>query len=150
MDGIAQLPLLLNQTSKLYLGILTEELGRCGITKPQILVVEQLMEGRKTIGEISKAVDLSYSTVSGIIDRLERDNLVMRSKDEKDRRIVWVSLTEEPEWLKKNVPFMQEEYFPGVFAGISEEKVQQIAESLEVLNTFLEQKYKTLCRERGK
>ncbi|TGU57381.1 MarR family transcriptional regulator, partial [Mesorhizobium sp. M00.F.Ca.ET.186.01.1.1] len=48
----------------------------------------------KTMGEICKAVDLSYSTTSGLINRMEQENLVRRFRDQTDRRIVWVSLTE--------------------------------------------------------
>jgi len=140
MDLKQQLPLLLSCTSKLYFALVSEELEAFGITKPQILVLDQIKFAPKTVGEISKAVDLSYSTVSGIIDRLERAQIISRQKDERDRRIVWVSLVDNGEKLKEKIPFMQSNYHEQLFPGISDEEAEKITEALQLINHYLEQK----------
>ncbi len=149
MESLSRLPELLARTNKLYISILTEELERWGITKPQILVLEQLKEGPRTVGEISKRVDLSYSTVSGIIDRLERASIVVRKRDEKDRRVVWVSPVVNIPDLHDKFPFLHQRYYDEMFAGMTDEEAAQICQSLELLARYLERKRAALMQEKG-
>ena len=50
-------------------------------------------EGKMRIGDLSKKMGLSNSTVSGIIDRLEKQGVVERIRSEEDRRVVYVDIT---------------------------------------------------------
>ncbi|QOS99086.1 MarR family transcriptional regulator [Brevibacterium sp. JNUCC-42] len=134
---------------KLYIGIFTQELMKSGITKPQIMVIEQVKENPRTIGEISKKLELSYSTVSGIIDRLEKANLVVRKRDHNDRRMVWVSLVHDFSQIQNRFPVMKDHYLPDVFVGMKKQEQKQITQSLELLNHYLEKKYHSLLKERG-
>jgi DNA-binding MarR family transcriptional regulator len=49
--------------------------------------------GRATSGELARRLWIRPASMTGIIDNLERDGLVERSRDEADRRQVWISLT---------------------------------------------------------
>lgn len=61
--------------------------GGSGLTVPQISVLEELAnEDGLSLKELSRRLSLSHSTVSGIIDRLEKRELVRRAVDEQDRR----------------------------------------------------------------
>jgi DNA-binding MarR family transcriptional regulator len=40
--------------------------------------------------ELAKATGLSFATITGIIDRLEKAGYVRRKRDDKDRRLVLV------------------------------------------------------------
>jgi DNA-binding MarR family transcriptional regulator len=89
--------------NKLRSTLMYTEMKAMGVTGPQFFILRELfLEQPKTIGELSKALELSNSTVTGIIDRLERQGLVMRQRDGKDRRVVWVSTTENCMMLKKD------------------------------------------------
>ncbi|MCG6197580.1 MarR family transcriptional regulator, partial [Anoxybacillus sp. LAT_38] len=55
---------LLKRLNKTITTMATRELGKFGLTVPQLMVLRQIKCEPKTIGQISKAVDLSYSTVS--------------------------------------------------------------------------------------
>ncbi|WNC12321.1 MarR family transcriptional regulator [Brevibacillus brevis] len=94
MKELIQLAKLLREASALFSSISKKELDSGDVTWQQVLILEQIEKGPKTMGDITKAVDLSYSTTSGLINRLEQENLVRRFRDSSDRRIVWVSLTE--------------------------------------------------------
>lgn len=94
MKELIQLAKLLREASALFSSISKKELDSGDVTWQQVLILEQIEKGPKTMGDISKAVDLSYSTTSGLINRLEQENLVRRFRDKSDRRIVWVSLTD--------------------------------------------------------
>ncbi|MEW9668524.1 MarR family winged helix-turn-helix transcriptional regulator [Ammoniphilus sp. 3BR4] len=119
---------------------ITRELSEYGITLPQLLVLRKIATGPKTIGDISKSISLSYSTVSGIIDRLEREKLVRRIRDEEDRRVVWIQKTEKVEEIKKQAPVFQESYYAYLFEGLTEDEMDQIIQSLELLTMILEKK----------
>jgi MarR family transcriptional regulator, organic hydroperoxide resistance regulator len=47
-----------------------------------------------TLGELSRELELSHSTVSGIVDRLQAKDLVDRTPSLDDRRYVQISLAE--------------------------------------------------------
>jgi MarR family 2-MHQ and catechol resistance regulon transcriptional repressor len=65
------------------------------ITVSQFAVLEALFHlGSMTQGEVSTKVLKSGSNMTTVIDNLERDGLVRRERDAKDRRVIHVHLTE--------------------------------------------------------
>lgn len=94
MEELIRLAKLLRETSELFTCKTSQELDTPDVTWQQVLILEQVVQNPKTIGEISKAVEMPYSTISGLVDRLERENLVKRVRDEHDRRVIWVALTD--------------------------------------------------------
>src|SRR5947207_15652693 len=49
--------------------------------------------GRATTGDLARRLWITPATMTGIIDNLERDGHVQRTRDDADRRQVWVSAT---------------------------------------------------------
>lgn len=65
-----------------------------GITAPQGMVLGILdKEKRIKITELSSKLSLPNSTVSGLVDRLEKQGMVVRERSEEDRRVVYVSIS---------------------------------------------------------
>jgi MarR family transcriptional regulator, 2-MHQ and catechol-resistance regulon repressor len=65
------------------------------LTPSQFAVLEALYHlGSMTQGEISNKILKSTSNLTTVIDNLERDGLVRRERDAKDRRVIHVHLTE--------------------------------------------------------
>lgn len=81
-------------------------LERYGVTVPQSGVLRVLQrKGPLPIGTLAERLFLKTSTVSGIIDRLERDGLVSRLRGNSgDRRVVHVSLTDKGQELAVRLP----------------------------------------------
>lgn len=70
-------------------------LKKTGLTAPQLAVLQTLRrQGALSGRAVSQAVSLSQPTVTSILDRLERDRLVVRERSVSDRRVVHVRLTE--------------------------------------------------------
>jgi DNA-binding MarR family transcriptional regulator len=71
---------------------------KCGpgeLTQTQIRALFKLdSAGESTAGDLAKAAELSPASVSAMLDHLERDGIVERSRSVSDRRVVVVSLTE--------------------------------------------------------
>jgi DNA-binding MarR family transcriptional regulator len=60
------------------------------------------------LGDLSKEVSLSHSTVSGIVDRLEKRGLVKRDPDDLDRRIMRVRPTPQVDsWIQEQLPTLK-------------------------------------------
>jgi DNA-binding MarR family transcriptional regulator len=70
---------------------------KCGpgeLTQGQIRALFTLdVKGEATAGELAKAAELSPASVSTMLDHLERDGIIERTRAEHDRRVVVVTLT---------------------------------------------------------
>jgi len=113
------------------------ELGTVGdLTYSQFAVLEALYHlGHMTQGEISMKVLKSGSNMTTVIDNLERDGLVRRERDAKDRRVIHVHLTEAGKGKIEAV-------FPGHVAALVEE--------FSVLSASEQETLGELCKKLGK
>jgi DNA-binding MarR family transcriptional regulator len=67
---------------------LQAEFARGNLTGPQRLVMSVLVRGQGlSLKQLSEAVSLAHSTVSGIVDRLVKQGLIERQSHPTDRRI---------------------------------------------------------------
>jgi DNA-binding MarR family transcriptional regulator len=76
---------------------LTKELARrAQLTGPQLTVLKILETlGDLSLSELSDRIRAQNSTVTGIIDRMEREGLVVRARSTEDRRVVHIQLTDK-------------------------------------------------------
>ncbi len=71
-----------------------QRLSPFGLTSPQYFVFNALWMGDSvSVGELGERVSLDSSTLTGIIDRMERSGYVERRPNPDDRRSVLVFLT---------------------------------------------------------
>lgn len=67
--------------------------GDLDLTPAQMHIVLWLgMDGPLTMGALARAVGVTEKTITGVVDRLERDQLVHRERGPADRRVVHVRL----------------------------------------------------------
>ena len=70
-----------------------EILSDFDITVPQFSALQILIYNETlTIGELSKKMDLACSTITDLVDRMEKTGLVARKRDENDKRVVIVDV----------------------------------------------------------
>jgi DNA-binding MarR family transcriptional regulator len=112
---------------------------RYGVTVPQLICLLKLDElGSLSIKELSTSVNLSASVVVGIIDRLEKQDFVIRERSVRDRRIVRVYLAEKAKQLIANSPSPLQENLKEAFAELPELERATIALSLEKVCSMME------------
>ncbi len=76
-----------------------------GITGPQLWALKTLSSnGSLSVGELSQRMYLHPSTISGVIDRLEKKKCVQRDRAKEDRRVVRVRLTPLGKNLARKAP----------------------------------------------
>ena len=64
------------------------------ITSSQLMVLFLLSQnGELTMGRISQMLDLTPRAITGLMKGLERKKYIVRTKDKKDLRVIWVKLT---------------------------------------------------------
>ena len=93
----AELARLLRDINRWYRDQSVEaDIARSGLTFPQVAAVTVLYEkGPLSLKDLSRELALSHSTVSGIVDRLERQDLVVRGTDHTDRRVSRIAVTRQ-------------------------------------------------------
>jgi DNA-binding MarR family transcriptional regulator len=76
---------------------ITKELARrADLTGPQLTVLKMLEGvGDLSLSDLSDRIRAQNSTVTGIIDRMEREGLVVRTRSTEDRRVVRIKLTDK-------------------------------------------------------
>jgi MarR family transcriptional regulator, organic hydroperoxide resistance regulator len=76
--------------------------ARYGLTSPQFqLLKAAVQDNNVTLGGLSEQLNCSRGNVTGIVDRLERDQWLKRERSTDDRRVITVRLTEKGEQVAK-------------------------------------------------
>jgi DNA-binding MarR family transcriptional regulator len=91
-----------------------------GLTGPQLAVVKMLEPvGKLSLSELSDRIRARNSTVTGIIDRMEREGLVERRRSEEDRRVIHIVLTRQGQKLANDIPVEPVQIFRQVLSELS-------------------------------
>ena len=110
-----------------------------GVTVPQIICLVKVVEkGPLNTNALSKEIFLTSSTVIGILDRLEEKGYILRTRDTKDRRQVFVDSTGAGKKLVKNTPGLINETLCNAFNELSKLELSTIALSLEKIIGLME------------
>lgn len=116
---------------------------RVDLTVPQLIclkAVAEIGEERTTVSEIAKTVSLSPATVSRIVDKLVRKELVERHRWKSDRRKVYVELTAAGLERYLALPAPLDERFLARLAEMPEKECSALLHSLERIVTLMDAK----------
>lgn len=103
-----------------------------GLTAPQILLLQTIRDkGQLTIGELANEMSLSQATVTTIIDRLEKRNLVFRERSEQDKRKVHACLSDDAREMLKTSPVPLQEHFAKQFSDLQDWEQTMIISALQ-------------------
>jgi len=107
---------------------ITKELARrAQLTGPQLTVVKILEQiGDLSLSELSEKIRAQNSTVTGIIDRMEREGLVVRERSTQDRRVVIIKLTPKGTELAENVPLEPMKVFQSALSSLSKDEMREL------------------------
>ena len=108
------------------------------LTGPQGFMLGTLAcNGQMKISDLSEKMALSNSTVSGIVDRLEKQGLVERIRSNEDRRVVIVRATEQFHKCKRDKMTRIEDIIQQQMSAATQEELDKILEGLTILKTIL-------------
>jgi DNA-binding MarR family transcriptional regulator len=88
--------------------------------------------------KIAQHIMVNSSTVTGVIDRLEKKGFLERMRNSKDRRVITIALTENGTELANNAPLpVQERMIKGIRA-LTERERDQIIQALRTLTEMVD------------
>ncbi len=114
---------------------------RVGLTGPQLVILHEIAACTEmTPGEIARAVSLSQSTVTGILDRLEKRQLISRRRSDGDKRRIMVRITDGGNRILEEAPPLMQETFVERFSGLQEWEQSMILSALQRLVSLMDAK----------
>lgn len=103
-----------------------------GELRPSYLVVLWCLweeEGVK-MSELARCAGLEPSTMTGLLDRMERQGFVTREADPDDRRALRIHLTESGRSLRETAQRLVQETIDLLFEGIDDKEIDAINDVL--------------------
>jgi DNA-binding MarR family transcriptional regulator len=115
------------------------EIFCCGVTMSQcstIMVIGK--KGKMTMNALSDWMSLATSTMTRIVDNLVRDGYIERTQDERDRRVVQVSLTDKGQELFQVIYGIYHDYHKRIVDNIPSNALHNVVECLQILRDAIE------------
>lgn len=121
-----------SKTSKKMADMFNERLILLGVTRVQWIAMYYLLKyGDLSQRELGERMDIKESTVARLLDRMEEEGLLKRTKVREDRRVKYIKLTQKgKERIEELLPEGQKmsELFS---TGITEEEIEVFKRVLE-------------------
>ncbi|MDD4182475.1 MAG: MarR family transcriptional regulator [Candidatus Omnitrophica bacterium] len=128
---------------------LTMELHKNKITLPQFFVLEFLSrEGGSKMTELAHFMNVTTAAMTGIVDRLVREEYIERIYDKNDRRIIKVKLTNAGNILVRKTCERKQQMIIKIFEKISEADREHYLRILKQVNKILLEESDAGKRER--
>jgi MarR family transcriptional regulator, organic hydroperoxide resistance regulator len=115
------------------------DVAKSGLTGPQVRALEVLFDrGPLSLKDLSTQLQLSHSTVSGIVDRLARRGFVRRESEAGDRRVSRIAVTQEVVRYARAAPRRLFTPLASALQSVPRAERQQIIDTLERLAELVE------------
>lgn len=111
-----------------------------GVSIPQILCLGYLNNSENyqaTQKELRDYLSLNSSTVSGIINRLEKRSYIARLPKRADRRTTHIVMTSKGSDLLKQTPLLLHEKLSKKLEDVSDDHTSDISEALDLIINYL-------------
>ena len=112
-----------------------------GVSIPQVLCLNFLKISpnfQATQSEIKKFLNLNASTVSGIINRLEKKGYLARLPKSVDKRVVNIALTSSGDKALSTMPSLLHEQLSFKLKQLNDQELRTVEDGLETLVKILE------------
>lgn len=109
------------------------------LTTSQFLLLQYVaQQGQALPSSIAKALELKQATITVLLNQLEDAGLVTRSRDTRDRRRVWVRLTDAAHAILEQSPDLLQGRFESAFDRLEDWEQTMIISTLERIASMLD------------
>lgn len=109
-----------------------KDMDSYGVNATEFMVLELLYNrGPQAIQVIGNKVLLASSSITYVINQLEKKDFVKRKKNEKDRRVTLVSLTVEGQELMDEIFPQHSSIIESLFEDLTDEDLVKLANNLK-------------------
>ena len=117
------------------------QMKKFGITPPQFEVLISLWtEDGLVLSDLSKRLSRDGPTITGIIDRMEKKQLVRRERSTRDRRIIKVFVTDKAKSMKDELTELQHTAGEDIIENFSKKDIETLEHLLAKLLSNIEKK----------
>ena len=134
MDNNVSLGYLLNSAARLAKGNITGRMDTLGLTFPQSMVLKVIKENENnsqlTMAAIARRLNSNRPNIMGIVDRLEKQGLVNRTVNPKNRSAYIITLTNEARAVMQRLQDMSQQTTDEALSGFTKEEAATVREYL--------------------
>ena len=113
--------------------------SRTGLTTSQFIILQIVARDGKVLpSAVAKAAGLTQATVTSLVDKLERAELVNRRRDTEDRRRIWIEVTAAGRKALAASPDLLQDRFQAAFLKLADWEQAMIIAALERVSTMLD------------
>jgi len=117
------------------------QMKKYNITPPQFEVLVNLWkDDGLVLSDLGRRLSRDGTTITGIIDRMEKKELLARRRNTRDRRVIQVYLTEKAWQIKDNLMQMQKEAGMNITGGFSDQDIKTLEDLLHKVLKNVEDK----------
>ncbi len=103
------------EVKQLFFQLMSDMSCRFGVTGIQLMTLKALRDRPEIgLGELAEHMRLGSSTVSGVIDRLVKAELVIRERPANNRRVLVLKLSEKGEQVLQDADSAYRQYLSGL------------------------------------
>ncbi|OOE06391.1 MarR family transcriptional regulator [Anoxybacillus kestanbolensis] len=125
---------------KLAADLAKEEIG---LTKPQFFILNLLSKrGKCTVSELADEMFVKPSAITTMIDRLYKSGFVLRDRDEEDRRVVYVQLSEKGKEMLQHARAERRKIIERYLSQLQLEELEQFVYIIEKIAAINEKEEK--------
>lgn len=111
-----------------------EDIKRYGLNPTEFAVLELLFnKGDQPIQKIGEKILLASSSITYVVDKLEKKQLLVRKPCPKDRRVTHASITSAGAELLSNIFPQHKEAIQQIFGGLDSDEKEKMIEQLKKL-----------------
>jgi MarR family transcriptional regulator, organic hydroperoxide resistance regulator len=128
------------QTTKRKIVSEMSELKKFGLTGPQFYILHLLHEhGKMTVTELAEKLEVKPSAVTVMIERLHKNQFVTRERDENDRRVVVMELTEQGKDVLNQACDKRKEVLKRYLSYLNTDEIQSLVRIYEKLANAIQE-----------
>jgi len=118
------------------------------MTTDQYFILRYIfLGGKSTSSELADAFDVNKSAITAIINRMEDRRLIDRTRDLTDRRVVYLSLTEEGKELYQKAQDKVGELVASIITQFDETEITSFINTYEKLEKILDNRKREEWRD---
>jgi DNA-binding MarR family transcriptional regulator len=131
------LPLIIREVTRRQSTVI----AKGNLTIPHIVILDLLREGPSCrMGDLAKALHLTMSAATAIVDKMVKLNLIKRERSNEDRRVVRVGLLRKGQETAKRIYNERRKSADDMFSALTESERQEYLKMLRKVCASLRKK----------
>lgn len=109
------------------------------LSPKQYFLLRTLLEKRKsTVSELANHLGLSTSATTIALNRLVKNGYIIRTRDDVDRRVVWVEISEKAIALTQKIIEMRKNVLIQLLAHLTPDEIEQLSKLVDKMTINLD------------